>query len=92
VNVPSEAIPDGDDTNTFPVPPFATVAVICVDEFTVNELAAVPPNDTAVAPVKLVPVIVTIVPINPDVGLKEVMVVDGSFILFRNTLTNPDEL
>jgi len=36
--------------------------VICVAEFTVKPVAAVPPKVTAVAPVKLVPVIVTTVP------------------------------
>jgi hypothetical protein len=36
-------------------------AVIDVDETTVNELAAVPLNETLVAPIKLVPVIVMLV-------------------------------
>ena len=38
--------------------PEGTTAVICVAESTVNEAAWDPPNCTAVAPVKLVPVIV----------------------------------
>src|SRR5438552_18985254 len=41
-----------------------TVAVIVVAEFTVK-LALVPLNRTAVAPVKLVPLIVTLVPTGP---------------------------
>ena len=46
-------------TSTAPALPAGEVAVICVALLTVNEVAAVPPNFTAVAPVKLVPVIVT---------------------------------
>ena len=38
--------------------------MICVAELTVKLVAAVPPKDTAVAPVKLVPVMTTEVP--PD--------------------------
>jgi hypothetical protein len=51
------------------------LAVICVDELTVNEVAAVVPNLTAVAPVKFVPVIVTEVPPadGPAVGLTELI-------------------
>jgi hypothetical protein len=50
--------------------PAGAVAVICVAESIVNEVAGVPANVTAVAPVKLVPVIVTVVPpsAGPDVG------------------------
>jgi hypothetical protein len=40
--------------------------VICVALFTVNVVADVAPNFTAVAPVKFVPVMVTLVP--PAVG------------------------
>src|SRR5439155_23354990 len=53
--------------------PDGTVAVIAVAEFTVK-LALVPLNRTAVAPVKLVPLIVTLVPTGPLVGVKLVMV------------------
>lgn len=50
-------------------------AVICVGESTVNELAGVEPNVTPVAPVKFVPVMVTLVPplVGPVVGLTEVI-------------------
>jgi hypothetical protein len=49
--------------STVPEPAGAT-ADILVAEFTVKDVAAVPPNLTDVAPVKPVPVIVTAVP--PD--------------------------
>ena len=52
-------------TSAVPVPAGA-VAVICVALTTLNELAAVPPNLTAVAPVKFAPVMVT--PVPPDGG------------------------
>ena len=51
--------------------PAGVVAVICVALLTVNEAAAVTPKFTAVAPVKLVPVMVTDVPpaVDPEFGL-----------------------
>ncbi len=52
-------------TSTVPVPA-GEVAVIWVALTTVNEPAAVPPNRTALAPEKLVPLMVTLVP--PDGG------------------------
>ena len=52
--------------------PVGTVAVICVLEFTVK-LAAVPAKVTAVVPVKLLPVMATLAPTGPFVGVKEVM-------------------
>ena len=52
------------------VVPTATVAVSCVSESTLNDVALVPLNFTAVAPVRLVPVIVTLAPIAPEVGVK----------------------
>jgi hypothetical protein len=53
------------------VAPAGTVAVICVEELTVNA-ALVPLNVTDVVPVKFVPVITTLVPTGPDVGAKVV--------------------
>jgi hypothetical protein len=44
-----------------------------VEFTTVNDAAAVPPKLTAVAPVKLVPDIVTVVPVFAEVGVNEVM-------------------
>src|SRR5438552_542155 len=55
------------------VAPDGTVAVIAVAEFTVK-LALVPLNRTALAPLKLVPLIVTLVPTGPLVGVKLVLV------------------
>ena len=65
-------------TSTTPVPA-GEVAVIEVAELTVKLAAAVPPNATALAPVKFVPVIVTDVPpaTGPDVGEIEVTVGAG---------------
>lgn len=51
-----------------------TTAVTCVSETMSHAAAAVPLNDTAVAPVKLVPVIVTVVPAGPLLGEKELIV------------------
>src|SRR5205814_8803987 len=55
------------------VAPAGTVAVIAVAEPTVK-LALVPLNSTALAPVKLVPLIVTLVPTGPLPGVKLVIV------------------
>ena len=59
-----------------PVAPVGTVALICVAELTVN-VAVVPLNFTAVAPVNAVPVSVTLAPTAPLVGEKLVMVGGG---------------
>src|SRR5689334_8432083 len=56
--------------------PAGTFAVIDVSETNVK-LALVPLNFTAVAPVKLEPVIVTLVPTSPLVGEKLVIDADG---------------
>ena len=68
------AIPPGVVTLTFPQFPALTTAEIEVLLFTVKELAAVPPKLTAVAPVRLVPVIVMLVPVAELVGVKDVIV------------------
>ena len=68
------AIPPGVVTLTLPQFPALTTAEIEVLLFTVNELAAVPPKLTAVAPVRLVPVIVMLVPVAEVVGVKDVIV------------------
>ncbi len=59
--------------------PAAVTAVIWVAELTVKLAAAVAPNFTAVAPVKLVPVMTTLVPpvAGPDVGARPVTVGAG---------------
>ena len=74
VNPVRVPVPTGVVTLTLPDDPDATTAVILVALTKVNEVAAVPPKLTAVTPVKLVPVMVTVVPDPADVGVKEVMV------------------
>lgn len=78
------AVPLGVVTAIFPVVAVAgTDAVICVAEFTVN-VAVTLLNFTAVVvnpvPLKFVPVIVTTVPVGPDVGVNEVMVGGGATV------------
>ena len=53
-------------TSTVPALPAGAVAVTCEALTTVTLVATFEPNSTAVAPVRLVPVIVTVVP--PAVG------------------------
>ena len=54
--------------------PAGTGTVICVSEFTTKPGAATPLKATAVVPVKLVPVMTTLVPAVPLVGVKLLMV------------------
>jgi hypothetical protein len=78
------AVPAGVVTEMGPVfALFGTVAVIDVDEFTVNT-APLLPIFTVVAPVKFVPVIVTDVPTGPLWGVKLVMV--GGDITVKSVL------
>ena len=56
-----------------PVARLPTVAEMEVALKTVKAVAGVPPKATAVAPVKLLPVMVTTVPWAPEVGVKAVM-------------------
>jgi hypothetical protein len=72
-------------TETVPLAPAPTTEEMLVAELTVNEVAGVPPKLTAVAPVKFVPVIVTVVPVEAEVGVKEAML--GRVGLFLNTET-----
>jgi hypothetical protein len=77
------AVPPGVVTLILPVvAPVGTVAVICVAEFTVNEVAVVVLNFTEVVekpvPLKFVPVILTDVPTGPKVGVNEVIVGTGA--------------
>jgi len=69
--------------------PPGTVAVICVSEFTVK-LAGTRKKVTAVAPVKLVPVIVTVVPIVPLAGVNELMC--GVMVKLAADAAEPKEL
>ena len=68
----ADAVPFGVVTVNVTIPlPAGLVAVICVSLSTVKLLAAVPPNETPVAPVKPDPLIVTVVlpAAGPLVGL-----------------------
>lgn len=76
------AVPPNVVKLTEPLDPRSTLAVICVSELTVKLKAGVPPKLTAVAPVKLVPVITTALPLPAEVGAKDVMAGAG-------TNTNP---
>ena len=73
VNPARDAVPPGVVMLTLPDAPEAIMAVMPVSETTVNDKAAESPKLTAVAPVKLVPLIVIVVPTEPEVGLKELM-------------------
>jgi len=72
------AVPPGVVTVIVPVAPLPTFAMMLVALATVKEADAVPPKATAVVvklvPEKLVPIIETIVPVPPLVGVNEVMV------------------
>src|SRR6185436_12500467 len=71
------AVPPGVVTPIRPVvAPVGTVARICVLDWTLKP-AEVPLKRTLVAPVKFVPVIVTLVPTGPLVGANEVIVGAG---------------
>jgi hypothetical protein len=70
------ALPPGVITLTLPVAPIPTTAEIKLDETTVYEEALMPPKLTAVVPVKLVPVIVTVCPTPAELGENEVIVGD----------------
>lgn len=70
VNPARETEPPGVVTDTLPLVPVDTTASICVSDTTVYDVAVVPPNVTAVAPVKPVPVSVTVVPCPAATGKK----------------------
>ena len=72
------SVPPGVVTIISPVELAGTIAVILVEDTTLNDVAAIPPKVTAVAPVKSVPVIVTVLPIAAVVGVNEV--IDGAGI------------
>jgi len=75
-----DAVPPGVIMEITPVVPVPTTAVIDVGELTVYEDTAVPPIETAVAPVKFVPVIETVVPGQPLVGVKVLLIVGGGIV------------
>lgn len=74
VNIGPLAVPSGFVTATIPlVAPVGTIKINSVELFTLKETFN-PFNVTLVTVVKLVPLTVTIVPTNPDVGLIDVIV------------------
>ena len=66
-----------------PLVPLPTTAVILVAETTVNDFAAVPPKLTAVVPMKLVPVRVTILSVVAPVGVNDVIVGAGGVVYVK---------
>ena len=83
VNPDFVAVPSGVVTDTLPDAPDATTAVILVAETIVNEVAAVPPKLTSVAPLKLIPLIAMVAFLAALAGAKDE--IEGS-----NTKVNPD--
>jgi hypothetical protein len=87
VNPARENVPSvGLVTLMLPVSPVPTIAVIVVGETTVKEAAGIPPKLTAVIPIKLSPVIVTVSANVALVGLKDV-IAGGGIIVFLSTET-----
>jgi hypothetical protein len=71
------AVPPAVVTEIFPATaPLGTVALICVADCTLNNADRLP-NLTELAPLKLVPVIVTELPVIPDAGENELTVGGG---------------
>ncbi len=81
-NVLVALVPPGELTKALAAPalPAGVVALMLVELTTVTLVAAVPPRAIAVAPVKLVPVMVMVVPpaVEPLVG--EILVTVGAAI------------
>ena len=71
------AVPPNVFTPIAPVAPLPKVAVICVSEFTINELANVKPMLTPVVVSRFVPEMITVFPVPPFVGVKLLMVGAG---------------
>ena len=79
-NVLAALAPPGVVTKTLAVPalPAGVVAVMLVELTTVTLVAAVPPRAIAVAPVKLVPVMVMVVPPACEPLVGEILVTVGA--------------
>src|SRR5439155_1723589 len=78
-------VPDGVATAIGPVvAPVGTVAVIWVAELTANAVAAVPLKVTLVAPVKLVPLMVTGLPVGPEGRVNEEIVGAAAVVVTVN--------
>jgi hypothetical protein len=81
--------------STVPGDSAGAVALMDVALETVNVVAAIPPNFTAIAPVKAVPVIVTKLPpvVNPDGGETPVTTgIAGAGVVVGVTVTLPYEV
>src|SRR3989449_10232299 len=80
------AVPPGVVTPIGPVvAPAGTCAWMAVAEFTVKPGALTPLKVTAVAPLKFVPLIATLVPAGPLVGVKLVIVGGGGGVKLTNS-------
>jgi hypothetical protein len=90
VNPAKEAAPPDVVTLTLPDAPAPTTAVMLVAEATLNEVAAVPPKLTAVAPVRLVPVMVTVAPEAAVVGVNDAIAGVGVAGVSGSSLPQPD--
>jgi hypothetical protein len=66
-------VPNGVVTETLPLAPAPTVANIAESDRTLIESAATPPNLTTVVPLKCDPKIVTVVPLWPLFGVKDLI-------------------
>jgi biotin-(acetyl-CoA carboxylase) ligase len=90
VILPEElAVPPGVVTDIIPVVPLAITAVMLVALTTVKEVAGVPPKLTAVAPVKSVPIMVTVAPLAADDGVNELMLGAGINVKLPEELAIP---
>jgi biotin-(acetyl-CoA carboxylase) ligase len=77
VNPASDAVPPGVVRLTAPEEPLPTLAMMEVEETTVNELTEVPPSVTTEVLLKFVPVILRSTPAAALIGAKEMMVGAG---------------
>ena len=87
VNPESESVPSGAVTTTLPEEPAPTTAFIVNELTTVKDAAGTPPKLTAVAPVKLLPTIVTFSPLKADCGLNEEIAVRPDLFLKTEILS-----
>ena len=90
VNPANKAVPYGVVTKTFPEAPAPTTAVIVASFTTVKDVAATPPNVTAVAPVKYVPLMVTVVPWLALCGANDVITGVGNVNVKPDLVEVPD--
>jgi hypothetical protein len=89
INPARVAVPPEVVTDTIPELPPPTTAEIWVALTTENEAAGVPPKSTAVAVVKLVPVITMVLPLVAVVGVNEEMVGAGMKVNPASEATPP---